>query len=109
MSCCGPRIVKRRIHQLPAVDAALLADLLEIERIISGVYKNRKVSLQQIADLFLTVFATIGSNNIHGNGPPVGVVTPDAIDQFYRDVTTPGLWQATGLTNADWIPWVSGG
>jgi len=47
-----------------------------------------------------------GSNNISGAGEPVGVVTPDAINQFYRDTDgTPSLWQSTGLTNVDWIQW----
>jgi hypothetical protein len=47
-----------------------------------------------------------GSNNISGVGEPVGVVTPDAINQFYRDTDgTPSLWQSTGLTNLDWIQW----
>lgn len=45
------------------------------------------------------------SNNISGAGSPVGVVTPDALDQFYRSTTGPGIWQAIGLTNADWILW----
>lgn len=48
-------------------------------------------------------------NAIDGEGSPVGVVTPDAVNQFYRDSTGPGLWQSTGLTDQDWIPWVGGG
>jgi len=48
-----------------------------------------------------------GSNNISGVGEPNGVVTPDAINQFYRDTDgTPSLWQSTGLTNNSWIQWV---
>lgn len=46
-----------------------------------------------------------GVSNLLGIGSPVGVVTPDALGQFYTDRTTPGqpiVWQATGLTNADW-------
>lgn len=49
-----------------------------------------------------------GANNISGLGSPIGVRTPDAINQIYRD-TTPdaeGLYQATGLTNMDWYHWI---
>jgi hypothetical protein len=46
------------------------------------------------------------SNNISGAGSPVGVVTPDAVNQFYRDETGDVLWQSTGLTNADWLQWI---
>lgn len=46
------------------------------------------------------------SNNISGAGSPVGVVTPDAVNQFYRDTSGTGLWQSTGLTSADWINWI---
>lgn len=46
------------------------------------------------------------SNNISGAGSPVGVVTPDAVNQFYRDTASNSLWQSTGLTNADWYQWV---
>lgn len=62
------------------------------------------------ADGVWTLVGGPGSSNaISGSGSPVGVVTPDAVNQFYRDTTGPGLWQATGLTNQDWIPWVGGG
>jgi hypothetical protein len=47
-----------------------------------------------------------GTDNVSGHGSPVGVVTPDAINQFYTDVDTPALWQATGITNADWRQWI---
>lgn len=46
------------------------------------------------------------SNNISGAGSPVGVVTPDAVNQFYRDTTGNALWQSTGLTDADWTQWI---
>lgn len=37
-----------------------------------------------------------------GSGSPVGVVTPSGIGDLYVDDTTPALYQATGLTSADW-------
>ncbi len=37
-----------------------------------------------------------------GSGSPVGVVTPTGEGDLYVDSTTPGLWQATGVTSADW-------
>ncbi len=46
------------------------------------------------------------SPNLSGAGSPVGVVTPNAVNQFYRDTTGNALWQATGLTNTSWIQWV---
>lgn len=42
---------------------------------------------------------------IDGSGSPVGVVTPACDNQIYRSTTGPGFWQATGLTNNDWILW----
>lgn len=47
-----------------------------------------------------------GGNNISGSGSPVGSVTPDAANQFYRRTDINELWQSTGLTSADWIQWV---
>ncbi len=44
----------------------------------------------------------VGSPNLSGAGSPVGVVTPTAINQFYRDTVGNALWISTGLTNADW-------
>lgn len=43
-----------------------------------------------------------GSSNLTGVGSPVGVVTPDAVGQFYTETGGPILWQATGVTAADW-------
>ena len=43
--------------------------------------------------------------NLRGDGSPVGVVVPAAEGQFYTDrsnVPMPVLWQASGLTSADW-------
>ena len=37
-----------------------------------------------------------------GSGSPVGVVTPSGEGDLYVDDTTPGLWQASGATSADW-------
>lgn len=46
--------------------------------------------------------------NQTGAGSPVGVATPEFIGQLYTDQTAPyGLWQATGLTSADWIALIS--
>lgn len=37
-----------------------------------------------------------------GSGSPSGVVTPNAAGDLYLDKTTPGLWQANGVTNTSW-------
>jgi len=37
-----------------------------------------------------------------GLGSPVGVKTPEFIGQLYTNQSETGLWQSTGLTNADW-------
>jgi hypothetical protein len=50
MACC-PRIVKRRINSLIDGEEIELDDLLEIERLINGRYKNRKVTIQKLVDL----------------------------------------------------------
>lgn len=47
-----------------------------------------------------------GCANLDGAGSPVGSVTPDCIGQFYSDTTGDFLWQARGLTDADWHLWV---
>lgn len=43
-----------------------------------------------------------GVENISGAGSPVGVVTPDAVNQWYYDTVGIAWWWSTGLTNADW-------
>lgn len=43
-----------------------------------------------------------GAGNLSGSGSPVGVVTPTAIYQLYRDIDTDTYHWATGLTNTDW-------
>jgi hypothetical protein len=45
-----------------------------------------------------------GSSNVIGSGDPIGVVTPDVIGQLYTNTAAvpPQVWQATGLTSADW-------
>ena len=48
----------------------------------------------------------VASGNKHGTGSPVGVVTPDALDQFYRRTDVKELWIATGLTSADWDQYI---
>lgn len=43
--------------------------------------------------------------NLTGSGSPVGSVTPGGVGQFYTDTAnspTMSLWQADGLTSADW-------
>lgn len=47
--------------------------------------------------------------HFHGTGSPVGVVTPGGVGDLYVDDTTPALWQATGLTSADWTQVGGGG
>jgi len=48
----------------------------------------------------------IACANAEGSGSPVGVVTPSCAGQFYSDTTNDVLWQARGLTNADWHQWI---
>lgn len=43
-----------------------------------------------------------GAGNLSGSGSPVGVVTPTAIYQIYRDTDADTYYWATGLTNTDW-------
>lgn len=45
-----------------------------------------------------------GFSNLDGHGSPVGVVTPDIVNQWYRDVDTDNYWWSTGLANTDWTP-----
>lgn len=42
------------------------------------------------------------SGNLSDFGSPVGVVTPTALYQWYRDKTNDTYWWAMGLTSADW-------
>lgn len=77
-------------------------------------YGASQVEMMELALLDQVVGAISGGGggecpNVAGVGSPVGVVTPDCDNQFYRDITTPGLWQSTGPTDQDWIPWVGGG
>lgn len=41
--------------------------------------------------------------NLIGTGSPMGAQTPQEIGQFYTDDSGPYLWQATGLTDTDWV------
>lgn len=57
----------------------------------------------------LTDWGQAATAHFHGSGSPVGVVTPGGIGDLYVDDTTPALWQATGLTSADWSQVGGGG
>lgn len=52
------------------------------------------------------VTVSTGGGDVSGSGSPVGSVTPSFVNQFYRRTDSPELWQATGLTNADWVQWI---
>lgn len=39
-------------------------------------------------------------------GNPTNIVTPAFVGQWYTDEAGPSLYQATGLTNVDWILWI---
>lgn len=54
-----------------------------------------------VSEVALPVFT-----NKSGAGSPLGVVLPDFEEQFYRDTIGNALWQATGLTDNDWIQWI---
>ncbi len=73
------------------------------------------VLLQIIAQLTCELADSGGGGlapaNIVSVGSPVGVVTPDAIGQFYTalnlfGVGQHGLFQAIGATSADWVEWI---
>lgn len=49
--------------------------------------------------------ATIAARPLTGAGSPVGVATPTYVGQFYTDLAGTQLFQASGLTNVDWIFW----
>lgn len=57
----------------------------------------------------MTDWGQAATAHFHGSGSPVGVVTPGGIGDLYVDDTTPALWQATGLTSADWSQVGGGG
>ncbi|HXA33027.1 MAG TPA: hypothetical protein VNV87_12265 [Acidimicrobiales bacterium] len=50
----------------------------------------------------ITAWGQESTAKFAGSGSPVGVVTPSHEGDLYIDDTTPGLWQATGATSADW-------
>ena len=56
--------------------------------------------MQRIAE------AEAARGNLSGAGSPMGVVTPDSVNQFYRDTVGNVLWQSIGLTNTDWLQWI---
>ena len=66
-------------------------------RLIFISHRGRNVPASEDAKTF---------NNKSGAGSPVGVVTPDVAEQFYRDTSGNVLWQSTGLTSNDWIRWI---
>lgn len=47
-----------------------------------------------------------GFQDLNGNGSPVGVVTPQARNQKYRNDLDATYYWATGLTNTDWSQYV---
>jgi len=48
----------------------------------------------------------LACSNAFGVVDPTGVVTPTCVGQFYTNTALDTLWQATGLTNADWHQWI---
>lgn len=57
-------------------------------------------------DVWILQGAGASGSNLLGVVDPNGAVTPDAVGQFYTNtaaVPLPQLWQAEGLTNADWF------
>ncbi len=60
-------------------------------------------TLTNQADL---VAALVALRPLTGVGSPIGSVTPAYIGQFYTDSAAPSLYQASGLTNVDWITWI---
>jgi len=95
-------LLLKTIIQLPATPAATLSATLEIVNDPSGSPASQKMTVQQLVDLLSTLFGVI---TLYGAGSPIGVLTPTAINQFYRSTTGPGLYQSTGLTSNDWEFW----
>lgn len=51
----------------------------------------------------MEIFKIIKQNNsLSGIGSPVGVVTPEFINQIYLDTAAGTFYYSKGLTNADW-------
>lgn len=50
----------------------------------------------------LTAWGEADNAEFHGDGSPVDTVTPSAEGDLYIDEATPGVWQASGATSADW-------
>ena len=82
--------------------------LLESAKCFSCLSKKelQAVIAQLLCNIAADAAAGAACCNLNGHGSPVGVVTPTAINQFYRDESANALWQSTGLTNADWINWL---
>jgi len=95
-------LILKTIIQLPATPAATLSATLEIVSDPDTSPTSQKMTVQQLVDLLSTLFGAI---TLYGSGSPIGVITPDAINQFYRSTTGPGLYQSTGLTSNDWMLW----
>lgn len=48
------------------------------------------------------------SGGLSGTGSPLNTVTPTAVSQIYVNTDAPhSLWISVGLTNADWVEFVS--
>lgn len=94
--------------------------IIDPDKLVDGQDLDPSVilaNLQAIADAVNAIAPSPGipdwgsavTAHFSGDGSPVGVVTPDNISDLYLDNTTPGLWQANGLTDADWTQVTGGG
>lgn len=69
-----------------------------------GVWGAITGTLTNQADLVAALnAAAISARPLTGVGSPVGAVVPAYIGQLYTDSAAQAFYQATGLTNADWI------
>jgi hypothetical protein len=85
-----------------APDGSTPVSSIYIDESTGDVYSNPTLT----AGAWVLVGAAGTAANISGVGSPVGSVTPDALNQFYRRTDVDELYQAKGLTSADWVQWI---
>jgi len=99
-------MLARTIQQLDPMAATSPQDLMDYSECyvcLSGVTQGEAIVLALLDQISQNISGGGGLTNLFGSGSPVGVVTPDGEGQFYTEQPGDLLWQATGLTDTDWI------